>query len=114
MLRYKNDIEKTKSDTILQNFKESYDFIIVGGGSAGPILANRLTEIGDWDVLMTEAGEDETSVGQIPLLAPYLSKSKNDWQYTTVPQGNGLCTALKNNKYILSNIIEQKSQNSCN
>jgi len=48
---------------------------------------------------MTEAGEDETSVGQIPLLASYLPKSKNDWQYTTVPQGSGLCTALKNNKY---------------
>ncbi|XP_063628496.1 glucose dehydrogenase [FAD, quinone]-like [Cydia splendana] len=65
-----------------------YDFIIVGAGSAGSVLANRLSEIANWNTLVLEAGGRETEVSDIPILAGYLQKSELDWEYYTEPNEN--------------------------
>lgn len=61
--------------------RETYDFVIVGGGSAGSVLANRLSEVEGWNVLLLEAGGHETDISDVPLLSLYLHKSKLDWKY---------------------------------
>ena len=67
---------------------DSFDFIIVGAGSAGCVLANRLSEDARNSVLLIEAGgTDRNPLFRIPLLAgvAYWYKPSN-WAYQTTPQ----------------------------
>ena len=61
-----------------------FDFIIVGAGSAGCVLANRLTEDSTVKVLLLEAGcPDKKQEIQIPAAFPKLFKTECDWAYFT-------------------------------
>ncbi|KAF5326766.1 hypothetical protein D9619_004475 [Psilocybe cf. subviscida] len=68
-----------------------FDFIIVGGGTAGSVLANRLTENPSFQVLVIEAGPNNEGVlnSIVPGFAFNLGNSAFDWNFTTVPQ-NGV------------------------
>ncbi|CAK1547680.1 unnamed protein product [Leptosia nina] len=66
--------------------RKYYDFIIVGGGSAGCVLANRLSEVKNWQILLLEAGEEEPNVTSIPNVASALAHSSVDWAYKTQPE----------------------------
>lgn len=67
--------------------QQSFDYIIVGGGSAGCVLANRLSEIGEATVLLLEAGgSDKSWQIQMPAAFGRLFKSSYDWAYLTAPQ----------------------------
>jgi len=63
-----------------------FDFIIVGSGSAGAVLANRLSEDLHHSVLLLEAGGNENFISEIPIAYQLLQKTKLDWSYQTVPQ----------------------------
>jgi choline dehydrogenase len=64
-----------------------YDYVIVGGGSAGCVLAARLSEDPGTRVLLLEAGpEAQADEIAIPAAVNRLFKTKLDWNYTTVPQ----------------------------
>ncbi|MDQ6721565.1 MAG: GMC family oxidoreductase N-terminal domain-containing protein, partial [Candidatus Dormibacteraeota bacterium] len=64
-----------------------FDYIIVGAGSAGCVLASRLTEDPACRVLLLEAGgvDDEPSI-RIPAFHGRLQDSPYDWAYRTLPQ----------------------------
>ncbi|GAB6019567.1 hypothetical protein CHUAL_001140 [Chamberlinius hualienensis] len=76
---------------------ESFDFIIVGAGSAGSVVANRLSEVGNVKVLLLEAGGNETLDSEVPLFAPSLQLTPLDWNFTTTKQKNS-CLASVNNQ----------------
>jgi len=64
-----------------------FDYIVVGAGSAGCVLANRLTEDADVRVLLLEAGgpADNPNIA-VPAAAAALWRTGVDWNFTTEPQ----------------------------
>jgi choline dehydrogenase len=67
--------------------KKSYDYIIIGGGSAGSVLASRLSEDKDKTVLVLEAGRSDYPwdlLIQMPAALMYPSGNRfYDWKYET-------------------------------
>ena len=65
-----------------------FDYIIVGGGTAGLIMAARLSEQEDVQVLVLEAGEDLSADPRVatPAMWPALTNTAADWALETVPQ----------------------------
>ncbi len=64
-----------------------YDYIIVGAGSAGCVLANRLSADPRVSVLLLEAGPPDKKMEiKIPAAFPKLFKTPYDWNYSTVAQ----------------------------
>lgn len=51
---------------------EEYDFIILGGGNSGTLMARRLSEVPTFSVLMLEKGGDPSPLNKIPVLNPYM------------------------------------------
>lgn len=62
------------------------------------MVASRLSEMENWNVLLLEAGGDETEISDVPLMAAYLQLSQLDWKYKSEPQGNA-CLGKKTSIY---------------
>lgn len=72
----------------------NYDFVIVGAGSAGAVIANRLSEVENWKILLVEAGGNPTLATEVPLVFYNVLKSQQDWAYRNEPQENA-CKSYK-------------------
>lgn len=69
--------------------QQSYDYVICGGGTAGLVIAARLTENPDVTVGVIEAGKNKLGDPLVDTPAAFLQMFNNkeyDWAFKTVPQ----------------------------
>jgi choline dehydrogenase-like flavoprotein len=73
--------------------QHSYDFIVVGGGVAGLVVASRLAEDSTKGVIVLEAGYDHQDDPRVktPGFYPVLLGSELDWGFQSVAQ---VCTVF--------------------
>jgi choline oxidase len=71
--------------------KTDFDYIIIGGGSAGAVVAARLSEDPEVSVALVEAGPDDRGIDEVLQLNRWMEllESGYDWDYPIEPQENG-------------------------
>ena len=84
---------------LTDHLDDEYDYIVVGGGSAGSVVASRLSEDKDKKVLLLEAGGfwDEFPWLHVPIRWLDLQNTEYDWEYYSEPQ-NVSCLGLKDKR----------------
>ena len=75
---------------------DDWDFVVVGGGTTGLVVAARLTEDSQTRVLVLEAGNDHSTDPRVnvPALWPSVLKSDVDWAFETTPQVSDILQSL--------------------
>lgn len=74
----------------MENGLKEYDYVVVGAGSAGCVLASRLSEDPNVNVLLLEAGGPETFLTDIPVIAALYQTTDYNWGYK-MEKTDGIC-----------------------
>ena len=78
---------RERDGTMTEPYKHVVDFIVVGAGSAGAALANRLTESGKHRVLLLEAGRETHFLSRVPIsFAHFINRPGVNWLYSSEPE----------------------------
>ena len=65
----------------IPQLRSSYDYIVIGAGSSGAVVAARLSENPAHNVLLLEAGGDGSIVTEVPGMVGITLNSNIDWKY---------------------------------
>ena len=82
-------LQRTRHHNAIDTHKalnNTYDYIVVGAGSAGSIVASRLSENSSISVLVLETGGPQTVLTDMPSMERRILRSEVDWAYRTTPQ----------------------------
>ncbi|XP_045198046.2 glucose dehydrogenase [FAD, quinone]-like [Mercenaria mercenaria] len=101
-LTYMRTLDSSPFGYITVKTNATYDYVIVGGGTSGSVLASRLSDDPRLTVLLLEAGGEESidMWNHVPLWNPIQHGSQADWGYLTTPQKHA-CKAAKGQKCAL-------------
>lgn len=89
-----------------------YDFVIIGGGTAGLVVASRLSEDPSTSVLVLEAGADLTADPRvnIPIFYAALIRSDADWKFKSSPQVRSVYVSTKGVGLLISFTVRSQWQ----
>ncbi|XP_043495262.1 neither inactivation nor afterpotential protein G [Polistes fuscatus] len=76
----------SKPISIIETPNSYYDYIVVGAGTTGCVIASRLSDLTNTTVLLVEAGGYFNWMSVMPLMAPLMQGSSLDWAYKTETQ----------------------------
>ena len=81
-----------KELTLRTHIDDSYDYVVVGAGTAGSVVASRLSENPNHRVLLIESGSEESVQTDMPGLfhLSFFDKTMDEDNYKTVPQTSSL------------------------
>ena len=98
---YSSFFHHKMESVVTEKLNGSYDYIVVGSGSAGAVIASRLSEDTENTVLLLEAGGDytENPLFHIPFMFWDIEKTSADWEYYTVPQKESLMGMKENRAF---------------
>ncbi|ODM87265.1 Glucose dehydrogenase [FAD, quinone] [Orchesella cincta] len=96
--RNRDFLQSQNVNNYLTHHIEEFDFIIVGAGSAGSVLANRLSSNPDYRVLLLESGGNPNPLQNVPVyFQSLLHIPELDHGHYTVPQKN-VCLAMRDHR----------------